>query len=182
MGLWASPKASPWRGRVSLVCLLALLPVTACGSQTRTSHQTPPPLGSVSHSGARAPTETDRHEIESIVVSLFTALSHKNYTSACNDYTPNIQATVILAAKKLYGREFPTCAASLAAITSRSPGASSVHLGRPRFSALSIRGNIAGITFSSRLSNGLVAHSDVVVMREFGRWKVDRATSLRFSG
>ena len=182
MGMMRGTKlSSRWR-RASLVCLVGWPTLAGCDRQATPSSRVSTPAPRDAQTGTRTGAAADRRGIESVVESLFAALSHKNYASACNDYTANIQSAVILAAKKISGRDFPTCARALGAIMTASPAVSSVRLGRPRFSALSISGDVASLRYSSKLSNGLVAHSDVVAIFELGNWKVDRATSLTFSG
>ena len=120
--------------------------------------------------------------VESIVTALFTALKAKNYTAACNDYTPDVQKLTIVAAKQLAGQTFTTCARALAATMNAAPNANEriQQLGAPQFTDLSINGKTATITYSSVVGNE-VAHSTIVAESESNRWLIDRATSLTFT-
>jgi hypothetical protein len=120
--------------------------------------------------------------IESAVTALFSALRDGNYSSACNQYTPAIRNVLIAAAAKLYGRSYSGCAASLSAIYNATPAIAAQfrHLGAPHYVDLSIHGSTATVVYISTVGN-LVAHSDITVERESGRWLVGQATSLTFS-
>jgi hypothetical protein len=173
-----------------LTWLMVAAVLTGCGNQKSAATpatSTTPRTTTTAKPSRTAHTQATtgaRQAIQSAVESLFSALKRKDWRAACSDYTPNIQAAVISAARKISGKTSATCAAGLMAITELSPGAATAlaQLGKPVFSALAIDGSSASITYSSRTGNGLVAHSNVLLMYEFSRWLIDRATSLTFSG
>jgi hypothetical protein len=157
------------------------LACTGCGSSAQ-------PTTTVSHAQrTNRPTGNNVAAVEKSVSTLYAALSRSDYAAACDQYTPNIQAAVILAARQLAARHLipaapATCSAALKAQLG-ALGQRQTRLGSLHFQSVSLSGNTATVEFSYRVeSSGLLAHSTALVMHEFGKWKVDRATALTFSG
>jgi hypothetical protein len=170
------------RQSASLLLTVAVavgLLAAGCGGSTPSSPATVPSAAASSSSPAGP---------EAAVRSLYAALKRAGYSAACNDYTPDIQGATILAASKIAATvkttvPGKTCADALAFIIRAEPGSRRIEsdLGPLRFSYARVESDQAVLKFASRLNNGLVAHSTVIVQREFGRWLAGRATSLTFT-
>lgn len=155
---------------------------SACGSgaspqQAGKSTTTPQTAQPASPAGA-----------EAILTKLYSDLKRGDYASACSDYAPSIQATVILAAKQAASAHSTTwaghtCPSALAFISRVSPASrrAEAGFGPLKFVHASVIGHQAILAFTTQLNNGLVAHSTALVLDESGRWLVGHASSLTFT-
>jgi len=124
---------------------------------------------------------SDTVAVKNVTLSLFAALEHDDYASACADYTSATRTLVEQAALKLQGVSTSDCVLALRAVERASGPSNYSQLGIPQFTRVAVSGNTATVAITVTAPHGLIAHSTFSVVRDGAGWKVDRASSLQFS-
>jgi hypothetical protein len=123
----------------------------------------------------------DSTAVKAVTLSLFQALEHGRFATACDDYTLATQTMIAAAAREIAGPASRTCAASLTVIARTTGSSGFAGLGSPTFTRISIAAATARVSVQTRAPHAQIAHITFTVVRQDNGWKVDRASSLVFS-
>ena len=121
-----------------------------------------------------APSLTQRRAIDHVIWTLYRAIKHRDFQTACQQYAPAVRRLFVLAAQAtLHRPSIHNCAHALKAVFNAESAASKLAADRtPHIATIRIAGATASVIISETTPHGFTSETITLVHRPNG-WKVD---------